>query len=126
MRLLGKFSPNWTIDVVSVIIFSMISAKFAEQDIHIGDMLKVHSKVVEGTKSRIQVFEGILIRMRGRGENITFTVRKIGAAGVGVERTWPKDSTSLVKIEVKKKTAGVRRSKLYYLRELTGKEAVRV
>lgn len=104
----------------------MISAKFGEQDVHIGDTLKVHSKVVEGAKSRIQVFEGILIRMRGRGENMTFTVRKIGVAGVGVERTWPKDSTSLVKIEVKKKTIGVRRSKLYYLRDLVGKSAVRV
>lgn len=95
-------------------------------DIHIGDTLKVHSKVVEGNKTRTQIFEGVLIRLRGRGENRTFTVRKIGAGGIGVERTWPLDSRSLVKIEVKKKTAGVRRSKLYYLRNLTGKEAVRV
>lgn len=104
----------------------MISAKLGEQVIHIGDTLRVHSKVVEGTKARIQVFEGILIRLRGRGENRTFTVRKIGVGGVGVERTWPVDSNSLVKVEVKKKTTGVRRSKLYYLRDLTGKEAVRV
>lgn len=104
----------------------MISVKLGEQLIHIGDTLRVHSKVVEGTKARIQVFEGILIRLRGRGENRTFTVRKIGVGGIGVERTWPIDSTNLVKIEVKKKTAGVRRSKLYYLRDLIGKEAVRV
>lgn len=104
----------------------MISVKLGDQSIHIGDTLRVHSKVVEGTKSRVQVFEGILIRLRGRGENRTFTIRKIGAGGIGVERTWPIDSNSLVKVEVKKKTAGVRRSKLYYLRELTGKEAVRV
>ncbi len=95
----------------------MISGKFADTDIHIGDILRVHSKVVEGAKTRIQVFEGILIRLRGRGENATFTVRKVGAAGVGIERTWPLDSRSIDKIEVKKKTTGVRRSKLYYLRE---------
>lgn len=96
----------------------MISAKFGETDIHIGDTLRIHSKVIEGEKTRIQVFEGILISLRGRGENRTFTVRKIGAGGVGVERTWPLDSKSLEKIEVKKKATGIRRSKLYYLRNL--------
>lgn len=104
----------------------MISVKFGETDLHIGDTVRIHSNVVEGNKTRVQVFEGILIRLRGRGENRTFTVRKIGAGGIGVERTWPLDARSLVKIEVKKKTAGVRRSKLYYLRDLSGKEAVRV
>ena len=104
----------------------MISGIFGEVDIHIGGTLRVHNKVVEGAKSRIQVFEGILISLRGRGENATFTVRKIGAGGIGVERIWPLDSRSIVKIEVKKKTTGVRRSKLYYLRDLTGRSAVRV
>lgn len=104
----------------------MISAKYNETDIHIGDTVRVHSKVVEGDKTRIQVFEGVLIRLKGREENKTFTVRKIGAGSIGVERTWPLNSRSLVKIEIKKKTAGVRRSKLYYLRKLTGREAVRV
>lgn len=104
----------------------MISAKYGEIDIHVGDTIRVHSKVIEGEKTRIQVYEGVLIRLRGRGENSTFTVRKIGAGGIGVERTWPLDSKSLVKIEVKKKTSGVRRSKLYYLRDLSGKRAVRV
>ena len=104
----------------------MISAKFNEVDLHIGDNIRVHAQIVEGGKTRIQVFEGILIRIRGRDVNKTFTVRKIGAGGIGVERTWPLDSNSLVKIEVKKKTSGVRRSKLYYLRDLTGKSAVRV
>lgn len=94
----------------------MISAKYGEIEIHIGDTLRIHSKVIEGDKTRIQVFEGVLIRLRGRGENRTFTVRKIGAGGIGVERTWPLDSRSLAKIEVKKKTTGVRRAKLYYLR----------
>ena len=104
----------------------MISAKYNETDIHIGDRLRVHSKVVEGEKARVQVFEGILIRIKGRGENRTFTVRKIGAGGIGIERTWPIEARSLVKVEVKKKAGKVRRSKLYYLRDLTGKEAVRV
>jgi len=118
----------------------MISTNCNGVNIHIGDLLRVHTKVVEGVKTRIQVFEGILIRLKGRGENEqssfsneqssfsnkTFTVRKIGAGGIGVERIWPLDSRSIVKIEVKKKTTGVRRSKLYYLRDLTGKSAVRV
>lgn len=97
-----------------------------DQNIHIGDTLRVHNKVVEGAKARIQVFEGILINLRGRGENKTFTVRKIGAGGIGVERIWPLKSNSIVKIEVKKKSGKVRRAKLFYLRDLTGKSAVRV
>lgn len=104
----------------------MISAKFNDINIHIGDTLRVHAQIIEGEKTRIQVFEGILISLRGRGENRTFTVRKVGAAGIGVERTWPLDAKNLTKIEVKKKNAGVRRSKLYFLRDLTGKSAVRV
>lgn len=111
----------------------MISGKYGETDIHIGDTIRVHSKVVEGAKTRVQVFEGILISLRGRGENEhssfsnkTFTVRKIGAGGIGVERTWPFDARSISKIEVKKKAGKIRRSKLYYLRDLSGKEAIRV
>lgn len=104
----------------------MISGKFNETNIHIGDILKVHSKVIEGEKIRTQVFEGILISLRGRGENRMFTVRKIGAGAIGVERTWPLNSKALVKIEVKKAAKKVRRAKLYYLRERIGREAVRV
>jgi len=104
----------------------MISTQIGEQAIHIGDTLRVHSKVLEGTKSRVQVFEGILIRLKGRGENKTFSVRRIGAGGIGVERMWPLNSNSLVKIEVKKRGTKTRRSKLYYLRNLTGRQAIRV
>ena len=104
----------------------MISGKFKEIEIHIGDTLRVHSQVIEGEKTRVQVFEGVLISLRGRGENQTFTVRRIGVGNIGVERTWPLNARSIVKIEVKKKTMGVRRSKLYYLRGLSGKSAVRV
>ncbi len=104
----------------------MLSAKIFEQEIHIGDTVRVHSRVVEGSRTRIQVFEGILISLKGRGENKTFTVRRISTGGIGVERIWPLDSKTLVKIEVKKKGKNIRRSKLYYLRELVGKSAVRV
>lgn len=104
----------------------MISTKFGEGKLHVGDTLRVHSKVVEGEKTRTQAFEGVLLRLKGRGENMTFTVRRIGVGGIGVERIWPLNSNSLVKIEVKKKATKVRRSKLYYLRHVTGRQAVRV
>lgn len=104
----------------------MISAKVGETNLHIGDTVRIHAQIVEGGKVRIQPFEGILIRLQGRDVNKTFTVRKIGVGGMGVERTWPLDSRSIVKIEVKKKASGIRRSKLYYLRELTGRSATRV
>jgi large subunit ribosomal protein L19 len=86
-----------------------------------GDTLRVHVRVVEGTRSRIQVFQGVVIRRQGGGARETFTVRKI-SYGVGVERTFPVHSPSIDKIEVV--TRGrVRRAKLYYLRSLRGKAA---
>ena len=86
-----------------------------------GDTLKVHVKVTEGNRSRIQVFQGIVIRRQGASARETFTVRKI-SYGVGVERTFPVHSPSIDKIEVV--TRGrVRRAKLYYLRSLRGKAA---
>lgn len=104
----------------------MIGVKFNETNLHIGDRIKVHSKVVEAGKMRTQVFEGILISLKGREENKMMTIRRIGAAGVGVERQWPLNATCLVKVEVLKKADKVRRSKLYYLRALKGRSAVRV
>jgi large subunit ribosomal protein L19 len=86
-----------------------------------GDTLKVHVKVTEGTRSRIQVFQGFVIGRQGAGLRETFTVRKV-SYGVGVERTFPVHSPSIDKIEVV--TRGrVRRAKLYYLRDLRGKAA---
>jgi large subunit ribosomal protein L19 len=86
-----------------------------------GDTLKVHVRVKEGNRSRIQVFQGVVIRRQGGGVRETFTVRKI-SYGVGVERTFPVHSPSIDHIEVV--THGrVRRAKLYYLRELRGKAA---
>lgn len=86
-----------------------------------GDTIAVHYKVKEGDKERIQIFEGVVIRVNGGGVAKTFTVRKI-AAGVGVERIIPINSPSIDKIEVKR-VGRVRRSKLYYLRGLSGKKA---
>jgi large subunit ribosomal protein L19 len=90
-------------------------------DFRPGDTLKVHVRVKEGNRSRIQVFQGVVIRRQGGGLRETFTVRKI-SYGVGVERTFPVHSPSIEKIETV--TRGkVRRAKLYYLRELRGKAA---
>ncbi len=86
-----------------------------------GDTLRVHVKVVEGTRERIQIFEGVVIRLRGTGVSETFTVRKI-SYGVGVERTFPLHSPKIAEIEVKRR-GKVRRAKLYYLRNLRGKAA---
>ncbi|WP_410208955.1 50S ribosomal protein L19 [Fusobacterium sp.] len=86
-----------------------------------GDTIAVHYKVVEGNKERIQVFEGVVIRVNGGGIAKTFTIRKI-SAGVGVERIIPVNSPRIDKIDVLK-IGKVRRSKLYYLRGLSGKKA---
>lgn len=104
----------------------MISVQYKEVHLHIGDTIRVYNLVVESSRERTQVFEGILLSLSGRGENRMMTVRHIGAGGVGVERKWPLNASSLVKVEVKKKAAKVRRSKLYYLRRRAGKRAVRV
>nr|WP_239447794.1 50S ribosomal protein L19 [Veillonella magna] len=86
-----------------------------------GDTVRVHVKVVEGSRERIQVFEGLVINRQGGSVRETFTVRRI-ASGVGVERTFPLHSPRLAKIEVMRHGV-VRRAKLYYLRNLTGKAA---
>jgi large subunit ribosomal protein L19 len=90
-------------------------------DFRPGDTLKVHVKVIEGNRSRIQVFQGVVIRRQGSGARETFTVRKV-SFGVGVERTFPVHSPNIDKIEVATR-GDVRRAKLYYLRELRGKAA---
>ena len=86
-----------------------------------GDTVKVHVRVVEGNRSRIQVFQGVVIRRQGGGSRETFTVRKV-SFGVGVERTFPVHTPVVEKIEVVTR-GDVRRAKLYYLRELRGKAA---
>ena len=90
-------------------------------DFRPSDTVKVHVKVVEGTRSRIQVFQGVVIRRHGGGLGETFTVRKV-SFGTGVERTFPVHTPVVEKIEVVTR-GDVRRAKLYYLRELRGKKA---
>jgi large subunit ribosomal protein L19 len=90
-------------------------------DFRPGDSVKVHVRVVEGNRSRIQVFQGVIIRRQGGGIRETFTVRKV-SFGVGVERTFPVHTPVVEKIEVVTR-GDVRRAKLYYLRELRGKAA---
>jgi large subunit ribosomal protein L19 len=86
-----------------------------------GDTLKVHVRVVEGAKERVQIFQGAVIRRQGSGLRETFTVRKV-SYGVGVERTFPVHSPTLAKVEVVSR-GDVRRAKLYYLRDRVGKSA---
>lgn len=91
---------------------------------NVGDTVKVHVKVKEGTRERIQIFEGIVIKRQNGGVRETFTVRRI-SYGVGVERTFPVHSPKVEKVEVIRR-GKVRRAKLYYLRKKVGKAATRV
>ena len=102
----------------------LIERSFLRSDVPVfrpGDTVKVHVRVVEGNRERVQVFQGVVIRRQGGGVRETFTVRKI-SFGVGVERTFPVHSPSIAKLEVVQR-GQVRRAKLYYLRELRGKKA---
>ena len=102
----------------------MVDAAALRDDIpqfRAGDTVKVHVKVIEGTRSRVQVFQGVVIRRHGRGIGETYTVRKV-SFGVGVERTFPLHTPIVEKIEVVTR-GDVRRAKLYYLRNLRGKAA---
>jgi large subunit ribosomal protein L19 len=94
--------------------------KINDTTFSVGDKVKVLQKIQEGDKIRFQPFEGIVIAVKGEGENKMFTVRKIAAGGIGVERIWPLNSPWIDEIEVIKK-GKVRRAKLYYLREKPGK-----
>jgi len=100
-------------------------AKFGETIFSVGDQVKVHQKIIEGEKERTTIFEGIVIAIRGEGENKSFTVRRIATGGIGVERIWPLNSPWITKVEVKKR-GKVRRAKLYYLRERVGKKAIKI
>ena len=105
-------------------ILDAVDAKSMRKDIpqfRSGDELKIHVRVIEGNKSRIQVFQGVVIRRQGEGVRETFTIRKL-SYGVGVERTFPVHTPVIEKIELVKK-GDVRRAKLYYLRDLRGKAA---
>lgn len=105
-------------------IIEKITSKQLRNDIpdfRAGDTVRVHALIVEGERERVQVFEGLVIRRRGAGISETYTVRKI-SNGVGVERTWPLHTPRVAKIEVLRR-GRVRRAKLYYIRERSGKAA---
>lgn len=106
------------------LVESVVNEHLKEQttEIRPGDRVRVHIRIVEGDRERIQVFQGVVMRKRGGGINESFTVRRIGAHGVGVERTFFMHSPRLEKIEVISH-AHVRRAQLYYLRGRTGKAA---
>ncbi len=90
--------------------------------VNVGDTVSVHLRITEGTRERVQEFKGIVIRIRNGGNDANFTVRRVASAGVGVERTFLFRSPRIEKVEVHRH-AHVRRSKLYFLRDRTGKRA---
>lgn len=98
-------------------------AKHKDIEFGVGDKVKVHQRIKEGEKERVSVFEGMVIAIRGRDTGLSFVVRKIGEAGIGIERIFPINLPTIEKIEVVKKgTAGVRHAKLYYTREKSQSE----
>ena len=106
-------------DIIKEIEDAQLKKEVAEFDI--GDTIKVYAKVIEGTRERVQVFEGTVLKRQNGGIRETFTVRKF-SNGVGVEKTWPLHSPIIDKIEVVRK-GKVRRAKLFYLRNRVGKAA---
>ncbi|MFO7323323.1 MAG: 50S ribosomal protein L19 [Chloroflexota bacterium] len=101
---------------------SLVAEDRGHPQIAPGDTVKVHLRVIEGDKERIQVFQGVVIRLRRGGNEANFTVRRIASHGIGVERTFLLKSPRIEKIEVVRR-AKVRRAQLYYLRDLRGKAA---
>lgn len=93
-------------------------------EFNVGDTVRVSAKIKEGNRERIQVFEGIVLKIQGGGDRTTFTVRKL-SNGIGVEKTWPLHSPNVDKVEVVRK-GKVRRAKLYYLRDRVGRKASKV
>lgn len=111
-------------NIMNVNIVNEITARQIRTDVPEfkgGDTVKVFVRIIENKKERIQVFEGVVIKRRGEGVGETFTVRKM-SGGIGVERTFPVNSPSIQKIEVVKR-GRVRRARIYYMRELSGKAA---
>lgn len=98
---------------------------YQDQNLSVGDTIKVHQEIVEGEKKRIQIFEGIIIAIKNAGSGKSMTVRKVATNGIGVEKIFPVLLPSIKKIELKRQ-GQVRRSKLYYLRGRIGKAATRI
>ncbi len=106
-------------DIIKELEVEQLRADIA--DFRVGDTVRVHGKIKEGNRERIQIFEGIVMKRQGGSNRATFTVRKV-SNGIGVEKTWPLHSPNVAKIEVVRH-GKVRRAKLNYLRERTGKSA---
>lgn len=106
-------------DIIKNIEAAQMKAEVPE--FNVGDTVRVHGKIKEGNRERVQVFEGIVIKKQGGSVRATFTVRK-NSNGVGVEKTWPLHSPNVVKVDVVRR-GKVRRAKLYYLRDRVGKRA---
>ncbi len=101
------------------------SASIKDVIFHVGDLVRVHLRVLEGDKERIQVLEGMVIGIRGRAENRTFTVRKLAVGNIGVERIFPLDSPWIAKLDVKK-LGHVRRAKLTYVRNQSSRQVSQI
>jgi large subunit ribosomal protein L19 len=101
------------------------SGNILNQDVHVGDTVRVSQRVQEEGKERTQLFEGILIAIKGSGSGKSFRVRKLSSGGIGVEKIWPVISPNLTKLVVVKR-GSVARGKLYYLRDRIGKLATRI
>jgi len=108
--------------VVNELLKSLEAVDRGHPELAAGDTVRVHVRIVEGDKERIQVFQGIIIRLRRGGNNANFTVRRIASHNIGVERTFLLKSPRIDKIEVMR-SAKVRRAQLYYMRDLRGKAA---
>jgi large subunit ribosomal protein L19 len=101
---------------------ALVAPDRGHPQIAVGDTVKVHVRIVEGDRERVQIFQGVIIRLRKGGNDANFTVRRIASHGVGVERTFLLHSPRIEKIEVMR-SAKVRRAQLYYLRDVRGKAA---
>ncbi len=98
---------------------------YNDQTVSVGDTIRVHQRISEEKRTRVQIFEGVVIAIRGRETGRSFVVRKIATGGIGIEKIFPLNLPSIEKIEIKRK-GDVRRSKLYYLRDRIGKAASKV
>ncbi len=110
-------------------VLKLLEDKYLNSSIpefNVGDTLKVYLKIIEGDKKRTQMFQGVVLGIRGSGTRKMFTIRKIAQGGIAVERILPLHSPMIQKIEIVKKATKVRRAKLYYLRERIGKMALYV
>ncbi len=106
----------------SILIEALAMKPATHQQVEAGDTVKVHVRIIEGDKERVQVFQGVVIRVRGGGNDHNFTVRRIATHSIGVERTFLFNSPRIDKIEIMRR-ARVRRAQLYYLRDARGKAA---